>query len=382
MPPPWNIAVDTLAEDLRWLLSHKGSEVLRARTAYLVYHNLARTDDSEYGDLDADAARAKLVAILSDAEPIFWPKRFCDIVQKSFVTLPLSWRLTDPMLFTTHGFMHFEQPISISPAHPEDSECSGFDTTITAVAWRKERGTLFVDMCAWVIPSYSSITAVFTAEWMGQHVSEQTSRRMNRTIKKWMPLIDSVEPTDAEGVLYRSMIREAAQEASVLRPGGVPWQVTPWRSGQTIQQTYEAITTQTRGSSCVYCDQAYLRLWATALNFLSTRVFVSVPSQTDRAVLRRLARNNARKPQWDAVNVITLRRAERVKHASDEEEVHREWSCHWLVGAANGGFWRNQAVKNDEGQWTHSWRWIMPYVKGNLDKPFKPPGKRVFDVNR
>jgi hypothetical protein len=177
---------------------------------------------------------------------------------------------------------------------------------------------------------------------------------------------------------------DALREVGAIRPGGIPWLISPWRSGQTIEQTtaahMDAMTAPE--NACPYCQQGDLRLFGAALNFLASKVFVTVPSHTDRAVLRRAARSQALKPQWDHTNVVTLRKAERIKHESDEEETQREWSCHWLVGAGTGGFWRRQPVKNDLGQWVHEWRWIRPYIKGDLDKPFKSPSKRVYNVAR
>lgn len=411
MAPRWNVAVDTLAENLRWLLSQKGIDILRARSDYLTDRKLAATDGVDV--IKADDARSLLVSILSEAEPVYWPAAFCTILEQSYGTLPMSWRLTDPMLFTQRGFIHLEQPISLKHSHPPDDACMGTEDRVTSLSWRKSRNTTFIDLCAWVQPGEQSIMEVFPPTWMTSRLSKQTYNRLDRLIRKTQEeeetknreavqrlaeqfgstpevidgaetLLRSATNEDVEQEAYRQMMLTAHRETSVIRPGGIPWLITPWRSGQTIAQTMEknALAYSDPSNACPYCTEGYLKLFGAALNFLSTKVFVSVPSHTDRAVLRRLARGNAKKPQWDTVNVVTLRKPERVKHASDEEEVHREWSCHWLVGSANGGFWRHQPMKNEEGQWIKQWRWISAYVKGDMSKPFKPPSKRVFTVER
>lgn len=397
MPPHWNAAVDTLAENLRWLLTQRGLAVMKARTEYLIQHSLTSSD--------VDDATRTLVAILSEAEPVFWPRQFCDVVEQSFSTMPTSWRMTDPMLFTTHGFMHFEQPISLVSSHPDADVCMGSQDAVTALAWRKLPGTVFVDFCAWVQPGDRSIMEVFPAGWLHPRISESVRQRLGRLIKKAHdreqqeshPLLpdrgvfaerlidvisDELDHGDQEP--YRQLLMEAHRDAGVLRSGGVPWFITTWRSGQTVDQTMAANNAAfvDEAQSCSYCSMAYLRLMATSLNFLSTKVFVSVPSQTDRTVLRRLARNNAHRPQWNSVNVVSMRRIERATHKSDEEHAPVNWSCHWIVGGASGGFWRHQPIKNAEGQWTYYWRWIYPYVKGDLSKPLKPVTKKVFDVVR
>ena len=55
-----------------------------------------------------------------------------------------------------------------------------------------------------------------------------------------------------------------------------------------------------------------------------------------------------------------------------------DWSCRWIVGAANGGFWRNQWFAS---QGRHSKIWVKSFIKGPKDKPLKTATK-VYAVTR
>lgn len=80
--------------------------------------------------------------------------------------------------------------------------------------------------------------------------------------------------------------------------------------------------------------------------------------QPDRALRRRMRRANV--PDRP-VTVIALRR--RSGHGDGSTEV--EWSHRWVVR----GHWRQQRVKDADGQWTTRAIYINPYVKGPEDRP-------------
>lgn len=372
MVAAYSVAVETLSENLRWILSQRGLDVLLARSEYLEGHRLTRTN--------ADDARVAIVAALTSAEPVFWPKPFCSIIEESFGVLPDSWRLTDPMLFTQQGFMHFEKPILLRSSHPQDDPCPAADDEVAGLTWRRVTGTLFVELVVWVRPCPRSIFNVFPIEWLRERVTLGTLRALKRATARLRAQSGPADADEEGDSVSIDALERSFVEAGLARAGGLPWMISPWRSGQTIEQTVmtyrQALTDDS--AACHFCLRGYLNLFGACLNFLSTKVFVSVPSHTDRTTLRRAGRHQPTKPQWDTVNVVTLRRAERVKHESDEEHVDVDWSCHWMVSP----HWRKQPVKNDAGEWTYEWRYIMPYIKGALDKPFKAPGKRVFDVAR
>lgn len=76
-----------------------------------------------------------------------------------------------------------------------------------------------------------------------------------------------------------------------------------------------------------------------------------------------------------AVKVVHLRRASYTQTPTEGGEPVN-WSCRWVVG----GHWRNQArgLKHAERKLTY----ILPYVKGPDDKPFKATAPKVFVVDR
>jgi hypothetical protein len=77
---------------------------------------------------------------------------------------------------------------------------------------------------------------------------------------------------------------------------------------------------------------------------------------------------------WPDVRHIILRRS------LTQQEQHRgdgqiDYSCHFLVQ----GHWRNQWYPSKQ---THQPKRIEPYLKGDLEKPFKPPSKTIYSVER
>lgn len=80
--------------------------------------------------------------------------------------------------------------------------------------------------------------------------------------------------------------------------------------------------------------------------------------------------------RFNDVQVVHLRKQEREDTERATGTEKKEWSGWWTVG----GHWRNQACGPN---WSdHRPVYILPYTKGDVQKPFIQPRKKVFEVGR
>lgn len=109
---------------------------------------------------------------------------------------------------------------------------------------------------------------------------------------------------------------------------------------------------------------------AAQLEFMNLEIVAAEPVQHSRQVRRAAERENRPLPD---LRVITLRRQ---KRNSDGKETDVDWSCRWLVG----GHWRNQWYPSTM---EHKPVYIVPYVKGPENKPFRENhAEKIFVVER
>ena len=102
--------------------------------------------------------------------------------------------------------------------------------------------------------------------------------------------------------------------------------------------------------------------------FVSQRILKTVTQPLSRAARRRLRQPDA------STQIICLRSIE-YRDASSMPIGLVDWNCRWLVR----GHWRQQWHQTTQ---THHPKWILPYVKGPDDKPFKEPRATVYAVVR
>lgn len=111
---------------------------------------------------------------------------------------------------------------------------------------------------------------------------------------------------------------------------------------------------------------------AAALAFMEQRILVSPWSYAPRSTRKRsISVFKEDRP----VRVVQLRRAQQQGHGH-QDAAGVEWSCQWLVS----GHWRQQPCGKDRAERRPTF--ILPYVKGNPDKPMRLPAERVFAVVR
>lgn len=119
-------------------------------------------------------------------------------------------------------------------------------------------------------------------------------------------------------------------------------------------------------------DLEQFAYWVLAAeSFMLQRLLVSQHAPVERHARKTAARLQ----QSPTVQVLVLRRVSGHDTAGRTDAEHRSYSVRWLVA----GHWRNQWHPH-LGE--HRRRWIAPYAKGPLDKPFKAPLPRVFAVTR
>lgn len=160
--------------------------------------------------------------------------------------------------------------------------------------------------------------------------------------------------------------------------GPVPIAHVFWYEGDTLEKAVQRVNdSAAKGgfNEKVESDWAFsaiqaLQVFACGSLWLQQKVIVVERTQVPKALGKKL-----RKVNLDpTVNVIQLRRREYVG-AGEKRTV--DWQVRWMVGAIDGGFWRNQKTKDG-----HELIWIFPYIKGPDDKPLKLPGERIYHVNR
>jgi hypothetical protein len=126
------------------------------------------------------------------------------------------------------------------------------------------------------------------------------------------------------------------------------------------------------------CAEWFARFWLAAGHWLQKRVLTAERTTVPRQPGRALAREHGLdKPPL--VEIVHLRKGMTRDRARPDAEPRKvDWQWRWLVGAADGGFWRDQ-YHPSTGE--HVPTWIDAYWKGPEDRPIKTATK-VYAVIR
>lgn len=119
------------------------------------------------------------------------------------------------------------------------------------------------------------------------------------------------------------------------------------------------------------------RIFLAGCVWLNQKVAAETKENIERHRRKQFAREHVSVAVEPTIRVIHLRKREAAAstHVADEGAEQREYSCRWVVS----GHWRNQFyASNNERKLIY----IMPFVKGPADKPFKKPPQTVYQVNR
>lgn len=113
-----------------------------------------------------------------------------------------------------------------------------------------------------------------------------------------------------------------------------------------------------------------LRFLVAACVWMRQQILVPRREQPERHARKRIQKLGARHDE--TIDVVLLRKAQRVE---PESTTLVDWQCRWVVA----GHWRNQYHPTTR---SYQLKWIIPYLKGPADKPFKAPSEKVYAVVR
>jgi hypothetical protein len=270
-------------------------------------------------------------------EPFWWSPQICRLIEATYSSMP-SYELARENLPAPGGFFWFATPIDVTGG-----------ARLKAIAW------------AQVLPDGEP-------NENGGIRAKAVSARAN-TLQDASSICAAFFETTGE-------LRTVSNDPQRQR-WETPMASIFWSFGKSYQEQQARDLVTGDAPKGEYDGTAESRVFASAIAFLNQKILVSPRQEIDRSARRRLAANKV--PHEPLVRVVALRRAfERLSGADKQSGDPVEWSCHWMVGARTGGFWRQQYM----GDGRHEPRFIVPFVKGDLDKPFKPPTKVAFSVHR
>ena len=141
-----------------------------------------------------------------------------------------------------------------------------------------------------------------------------------------------------------------------------------WQFDSTLEEA-EA-TAFAKDANAAIPSRQIMRLLLTSCLFVKQRILELARNRPDRAQRKWAAKIEL--PDSDC-RIVQLRQKQYERKDGESEE--RDWSCHWLVK----GHWRAQYHPSTG---IHEPLWILPHLKGDFEKPFKPPTETAFAVTR
>lgn len=262
--------------------------------------------------------------ILQTAAPFAWSSEATRAVLEASKSIPLDTGMTRWNLETPTVFWRFETPLPFQTITTRDNIVG---VRALGFGWIKT-------VSAFGMPCHT---------WLDDPMGE------------W-PLIPSQTWEWSEGDTLGSMLEATRKHYQrVYGPGGM-WE-------KRAQVGVDIFMAATEGIS---------RFVLAGLAWLNQRVLVAEAAHVERH--RRKDFNRRTGQALEAIKVVQLRKNEYPPREHGESEV--EWSCRWAVI----GHWRNQACGPKHGD--HQLRYIMPFVKGPSDKPFREAPRKVYEVSR
>lgn len=146
-----------------------------------------------------------------------------------------------------------------------------------------------------------------------------------------------------------------------------------WEMDQTIDDVVAEAAARHKDDPYWPNEVRAICFWIMAAEiFLAQRVFAVDKGHIERHTRKRIEKAGEIPPE---VHVVRLRKYANCEPNTKAEAKEVEWTCRWMVR----GHWTNQWYPS-EG--VHRPLWIMPYVKGPEDKPFREPLPSVGVVVR
>jgi hypothetical protein len=281
---------------------------------------------------------------LIDCDPIFVSADMCQVVSYAKETFaPEALLETDVM--TPRGFLMFETPFTVEDRY-------GKAVPIKAASW----------------------TRIFVAD------DPQTAEALRSTPAYHAPFEedfeDEIKRLGAKpfglGMTFYSVTRRENLPAAYHVPGtpaALPFHITPWYFGMTYEgNEVDELGNPTGAHTWWQLMQATFRL-------MQQKISVSHRYRPPRP-LRREAKRWAFPDDRDVI-VVRLRREESAP--SEPSGKSANYSHRFFVGAASGGFWRNQWYPSISD---HRQIWIDPYIKGDRSLPLIVKPRRAFQWSR
>lgn len=261
-------------------------------------------------------------ALLRTAEPYAWSDEVTSAVLQASRSIPLDTDLNQWNLQTSHAaFWHFQTPLPFKTTHLDEGVRS------LVFGWiRTQQRDFGMPVCSWIDDPLDRWTIIpsQTFEW-------------------------------ANGDTLGGML-EATRGFHKMNygPGG-KWE-------HTDKIGLDAFMAATEGLA---------RFMLAALAWLDQKIIVTDGGHIERH--RRKAFNRETKQSLEKIRVVQLRKTIYPEREHGESEV--EWTCRWAVS----GHWRNTPC--GPGKKDRQLRYIMPFIKGPADKPFRAT-KKVYEVRR
>jgi hypothetical protein len=254
-------------------------------------------------------------------ESYYWAPTMCDVLASVAPSFP-DWTLHADAVPSAHGFCWFARPLPMPPILKEGVK-DDITQDIQAVSW-----------------------CLVSKHEEGAFIPLPTAHPVR------------VDEGEQLGLTFYSALPG--------QRGMWPLAWWHWTVGETVSLAAESkgVPTEARLRRIQYLGAAF--------SLMAQRIIVSPQQRADRSTRKRLPEDWKHEP---TVRVIQLRRAENAAHHErDGEPV--EWSCSWVVR----GHWRQQACGPEFSERRPVF--VLPYVKGDPDKPLKAAADRVFAVTR
>lgn len=277
------------------------------------------------------------VDCLENGDSFFMNSKFCSLVEHARVTVPDDLVFDSSWLQAPQGFLWIEEPFKVPITEEEKAEAkaSNYFPTISAIGWRP-------------VPEGQQ-----TAKGM---IGDVAGRVAGKGAYQFLTFLCFPGEEERFGCWSYFLIQDGDKLVDRIRQ-------------------FEGISKEVGGAypNEKESDMLHEIRWIySAMYLMAQRLAISVQHNTDRHTRRR--NEFAKLKVTPFIRVITLRRMEEARQkASKGEAIEFQW--HWEVR----GHWRNQYFPSEN---THKPVFIDAYIKGNLERPFKSPGVKLFVAGR
>ena len=283
--------------------------------------------------------------VLENGDTFFMNNRFCDLVDHARKTVPDDLAFDPEWMQSKQGWLFLSDPFEV-PELEENKEITEEEKDrvkkslrVAAIGWRQlPAGVITANGLDPTSPGRKILEGSY------QFVCFQSR--------------EAIDP-NKEGYLCWSWF--------MLCPGD-----------KLVDRIHEYEKTATDGfgayANSRETDEMHEMRWIfSAFYLMAQKLAVSVKHETDRHTRRRNERDKT--PVTPFIKVITLRRLEEDKKRQGANRGEIEWNWCWAVR----GHWRNQYYPSTD---EHKPVFVESYVKGDMSKPLKPEGVRVFVAGR